>query len=121
MRLGEKFDMEGYIGSMWDDKDSGDPGLSAMPRGGGVAERARGLLGPEGDGDPAGDDASIDGRVNEPIKLRTFSSSEPLLVSTSFRSDDRKVGAPPCAEISGLCCNGAEGNKAWFALDDSPV
>lgn len=120
------------MGSMCDDKVKGDPGLSAIPRGGGVAESARGLLGPDGEGDPAGEDASADGLVSDPKKLRTFSSSDGVLASTSLSSDDRKVGAPACDEKPAGCCAadvdavtavagaGGTGGPVLAVDDDSP-
>ena len=63
-----------------------------LPRGGGVVERARGLLYADGDGDVAGEEGSAPPRGG-PNSARIFSSSEDGVISTSLSKAERKVGA----------------------------
>lgn len=51
----------------------------------------RGLLCADDDGDAAGDDAST-GCGGPPKRLRTVSSSDDVLISTSLRSEERNEG-----------------------------
>lgn len=64
--------------------------------GGGVIESARGLLYAEADVDVTGDEGST-GCGLGPKTFRTFSSSEGVLIATSFSSVERNDGRSPFA------------------------
>lgn len=59
--------------------------------GGGVNDMARGLLRVEAEGEVTGDEGSTG--CGSPKRLRTVSSSDDAVCSTSFRSEERKDGA----------------------------
>ncbi len=60
--------------------------------GGGVVDRALGLLCVDTVGDEPGEDASTAGRLSA-NRFRMFSSSDGVLISTSLRSEDKNEGA----------------------------
>lgn len=68
-------------------------------KGGGVSERARGLLWFDGEGEMAGDEGSSAGLMG--MTLIPFSSSEFPLGSSSLRSADTKAGPGPPFGSSG--------------------
>lgn len=63
---------------------------AAVGGGGGVKDIARGLLRADTEGEVTGDDGST--ACGRPNMLRTVSSSEGPLCSTSLSSDERKEG-----------------------------
>lgn len=79
------------MGSICELSDVGELGLTLLI-GGGVVDRARGLLCADAAGEEPGDDGSTAGRLS-PNRHRIFSSSDGVLISTSRRSDERKEGA----------------------------
>lgn len=101
--------------------DMGDEGRPFGGKGGGVMDRARGLLGLDGDGDKTGDDAPF---VRLPLaKANPASSSEGALGSSSFSNEETK-GAPSLTggvspfDSGGIAAEPAAGPAAGGAADE---
>lgn len=107
------------MGSMREVRVRGEADRSLSPRGGGVAESARGLLYPEGEGEAAGEECSPL-VLGTPSTVRTFSSSEGVLSSTSFRSVDKNDGtaAPGGGDA---CAGGCVATVAAVDDEDGPA
>ena len=91
---------------MWELSRVGELGRRARC-GGGVVDMALGLLAAEAVGDDPGDDGSTGGRL--PAKRqRTFSSSEGVLISTSFSNEDRNEGTASSLARAGDRAEGPE-------------
>jgi hypothetical protein len=85
--------------------DKGDEGRPLSGNGGGVIDKARGLLGLEGEGDRTGEEAPF---VILPVaRAKPVSSSERVLGSSSFNSDETK-GAPSLAGAAAVAGSALE-------------
>lgn len=91
-RVGEKF-AGGYIGSIWELRVSCGEVGRLRGCGGGVVDKALGLLNPDATGEEAAGDGASWAPGIGPKMFRMFSSSDGVLISTSLRRDDRNDGA----------------------------